>query len=193
MRKICLLLCVLLTLLGMAGLAAAAPFEVTGSSLDVNWSTGGGLVYYDDNAMDAPIDLAAGESYDFTFGRIYFPLAWGSGTGGLDVQFSTPEFLEPVQDDFNFNVKSVFWISSGNLVFGDPTSFDYTYSGSPGVMTLAFADLHGVQLGSWVDIKGTITNSVAPVPQPTAILMMGFGLMGIAVLGRNQFRSKLQD
>jgi hypothetical protein len=162
--------------------------------LDVDWESGGGVVCYDDNAMNAPTDLADGESFDFTFGRVYFPLAWGSGTGGLSVQFSTPDFMEPVQDDFSFKVKSFFFHSAGKLDFGDPVSFIYDYNSTPGVMTLAFNDLSGIQLGHWVDITGTIkntlVNSVSPTPEPTAILLMGVGLFGIAVIGRKQLITK---
>lgn len=191
MKKIFYVLCILAILLGASVTASAVPFQVTGSSLDLDWERGGGIVSYTDFSMDSPIDLAEGESYEFTFGSIYFPLSWGSGTADLNIQFSTPHFDDPVHDDASFNVWSFFFISGGNLEFGDPVSFNYDLNGTPGgVMTLTFADLHGIQLGTCVDITGTITNTVAPVPEPSAVLLMGFGLMGMAVIGRKQLQTK---
>ena len=61
-------------------------------------------------------------------------------------------------------------------------------------MTLAFNNLSGIQLGHWVDITGTIkntiANSVSPTPEPTAILLMGVGLFGVAIIGRKQLITK---
>ena len=144
--------------------------------------------------MNAPVDLDDGESFDFTFGSLELPLYTldNNGSFNLGIQLSSPDFSGSVQNGGSF--KDVWSlggiISGGALYFGGPVSFGYDYNGTPGVMTLALADLSGIQWGKMVDITGTITNSVAPAPEPTAILIMGAGLLGITLVSRKQLKIK---
>ena len=191
MKKLLICFYGLLFLAAAAGTSVAVPFQVTGSALAVNWSSGGGWVNYTPYAMSDPIDLGDGESTDFTFGRISFPLAWGEGTADLTINFSMPLFDNgSVTDLANFRVRSGFFFSGGNLTFGGPESFNYTHKDSPGgVMTLALFDVSGIQRGHAVDVIGRITNSTSPIPEPATMFLMGAGLLGLAAVGRKKIRA----
>jgi len=191
MKKLLLCLVSILFTIVVAGTAAAIPFQVKDSSLSVDWNEGGGIVSYS-NSMSSPVNLEQGQSTTFTFGQIFFPLAWGNGTADLSIEFSTPHFSNPVRDEGNFKVWSFFFISGGDLKFGDPVSFAYSYDGATGgIMTLDLENLSGFQLGSWANITGIITNTASswPVTEPSTMLLLGASLLGFAgIKGKKLFK-----
>ena len=190
MKKLLLVSCVLLLVVGMFGSAIAAPipFQIDGSSLSVDWKWGGGIVTYTDYAMPSAIDLDVGDYFDFTFGKIYIPLALGTGEATIEVDFSSPDPEVKPSETGEFKVFSIWFFSAGNLTFGAPETFGYSYMGSTGgLLELDFNDITGAQLGSCVNITGRITN-LRSVPEPGTLLLLGFGLIGTAGFGRKKFR-----
>jgi hypothetical protein len=189
LKKVFVFLCTILLFLGLTLPASASPvpFQISGGSLDANWSFGGGIFNYTPSVMSAPVWLDEGESEDVTFGSVNIPKSFGTGQATFTVDFLTPLTDGSVEDTGDFAVISWCFFTLGAINFGDPEEFAYSYNGiSGGAMTVGFDDIKGIQCGTWIPITGTITNTNS-VPEPATMLLFGSGLVGLA-----GFRRKLK-
>jgi hypothetical protein len=177
-------------ILGFTGIATAGeiPFQISGSSMSVDWDLGGGLIAYTPNIMSTPIELDQGESADVTFGTVRMPVAVGTGSSTFSVDFAVPDPDGPVSSTGHFRVISLLFFRIGSMSFADPQPISYSFEGmSGGQMTVSFNDISGVAGGTSQEVTGTITNItspsvVSPVPEPSLILLLGLGIGAVHLL-----------
>jgi hypothetical protein len=177
-------------ILGFTGIATAGeiPFQISGSTMSVDWDLGGGLIAYTPYVMSTPVELDEGQSAPVTFGTIQMPLVVGTGSATFSVEFEVPEPVGDVSGTGHFRVISLLFFRIGSMSFADPEPIYYSYEGMDGgQMTVSFSDISGVACGTTQEVKGTITNItspsvVSPVPEPSLILLLGLGIGAVNLL-----------
>ncbi|MGV7224398.1 MAG: PEP-CTERM sorting domain-containing protein [Nitrospinales bacterium] len=197
MKKLMILASVFLLACFISGSASAVNFSVDAgnSSLvlsNVNegdWFLGGSNISAALSTYSNPYTVPDGSAYSFEFGTITLA-GFGLGAlGSADIQGT----LALITGDAPYvNSGDGWWltviggvIDAGGLWWGD----------NPGIITLAngnwfdvrFEDIgFGVSIcESTYDVMATVTGH--SVPEPENMMLLGAGLIGLAVIGRKKF------
>lgn len=194
---------VCLGMLGFAGLANATPYTFdmgAGSSVDTS-GTNSVLQMYaniNSNLDDVLFSLNEGESNNFYFATIGTTESWindddlNPGVVTAYVDFDNPDLIQSIGGT-SVGFSGIFhFIQGWNLTWNDPVVVDF---GNGGQFSIELADV-GYDSWFWqgpdgsADVYATVTLNTAPVPEPSTILLIGTGLLGIIGFGRKRLNKK---
>jgi hypothetical protein len=207
-KRIWVVLFLVALVLASAGTASALLFTLDSYNVKL-LEEDPGLVLYWTPILDAPIshDFAVGESRTVDLFRIGTSERWSNDDDrvhkdiGVTFDFSAPDILAGIEgqswgNSFQFFCWGLSW---GNVAWDDPVLFEFGDGGefsidlsnawfpTPGssVVTATFT-YETAPSGSF----GTTGDTASPVPEPSTILLVGAGLLGLAGLGRKRCRLK---
>ncbi len=176
---------------GMAGSASAVVFTL--ESYDVTLDPNPGLELYWNPILTTPVsgDLEVGDSITFALFEL------GTNEDILDLtdtsmddisvsfDFSSPE-VDTV--GFGFTSGNINW-DAGSVLWDNPVEFSF---GSTGLFTIHLEnDFFGAPGSTVIDATLTyVTADSAPVPEPSTILLLGAGLLGLVGYNRKRFSKK---
>jgi len=187
MKKFLMFLCAVTFVFGMVGNASAASMTWTDT---IDWSPDQYVGWFD--SLDYKHDISDGaDGFD------------GFITGGNDYVLNYSLTIALYDDGGRWDGREVAYINQPGIIGDGFYNFSYsnkTYGWSiAGLIDINLDGILNVSINSWYGDfyldKSTLVahgdnGPVAPVPEPSTILLMGAGLLGLVGYSRKHFSTK---
>ena len=188
MKKFLMFLCAVMLVFAVTGVAEAVPITFTDTTVFTETGTNLPEDYDDHGWGDVNFIEGSGDYVTWTHYFDFDPAAEEVLSGGLTLWLSDDE-----TDTYNPATWEIgiFWAEDGTWEMGgvDTGTYGYDISAScldDGTFTVTLVSVTG---DFYID-KAELDITYNPVPEPSTILLMGSGLLGLVGYSRKRFSKK---